>query len=139
MTVRTVRTTAAAVNKIRSVVDDDTDMAEQLEPFIETANSLVTELCTSGSLSDERLELIERWLSAHFYSLQVDARLTLSETVGPLTETFFGKVGYALNQTPYGQQAMLLDTTGALARWNNNVIKGVPSKAGITWGGTPRT
>lgn len=135
----TVRTTAAAVNKIRTVVDEDLVIEDVLAPFIETANSLVTELCTSGSLSDERLELIERWLSAHFYSLQVDARLTLSETVGPLTETFFGKVGYALNQTPYGQQAMLLDTTGGLSRWNQQVIKGTPAKASITWGGTART
>lgn len=133
-----VRTTATAVNQIRTVVDDQAEVADVLSPFIETANSLVTELCTGGTLSDERLELIERWLAAHFYSLQVDARLTMSETVGPLTETFFGKVGYALNQTPYGQQAMFLDTTGSLSRWNNQVIKGTTTKASVSWGGISR-
>ena len=131
------RTTADAVSRIRTV-EDDGDVDIILEPFIEAANSLVTEMCTRGSLSDERLELIERWLSAHFYTLQSDARLTLSETVGPVTETFFGKVGFNLNLTPYGQQAMLLDTTGALANWNMQVTKGFTQIPSVVWGGTER-
>lgn len=134
----TVRTTATAVNDVRAV-EQDGDIDVILAPFIATANSLVTAICTSSSLSDENLELIERWLSAHFYSLSPEGKMTLSETVGPLTETFFGKIGYALNLTFYGQTAMLLDTSGALARWNNQVISGKTQTASVVWGGTART
>lgn len=133
----TIRTTAAQVAAIRTVEADGV-VADILEPFIEVANSLVDEFCTGGTLTDARLELIERWLSAHFYTLQSDARLTLSETVGPITETFFGKVGFALNLTPYGQQAMLLDTTGGLASWNAQVIRGDTIRPSLTWAGIER-
>jgi hypothetical protein len=131
------RTTATAVSLVRTV-EQDGDIEVILAPFIETANSLVTEKCTGGSLTDERLELIERWLSAHFYSLSPDGKMTLSETVGPITETFFGKIGFALSLTFYGQQAMILDTTGSLAAWNAQVISGKTQQASVVWGGTAR-
>jgi hypothetical protein len=131
-----VRTTAIAVTGVRSIDVDDLETA--LAPAIETASALVDDHCTSGSLSDARLELIERWLAAHFWTLHNEARLTLSETVGPITETYFGKVGFALSLTPYGQQAMLLDKTGGLAQWNSQVVSGKTEAAGITWLGRTR-
>jgi hypothetical protein len=133
------RTTAAAVNKLREVnTPDGVSLEDVLEPFIETANMLVTDILGSKGLSDAKLELIERWLATHFYAISPDGRMTLSETLGPITETFFGKTGFALNHTPYGQQVMLIDTTGSFAAWNARVIKGVAPKASVTWGGTPR-
>ena len=132
-----VRTTATQVVAIRtSEVDGDIDVI--VAPFIEVASSLVDEFCTGGSLTNARLELIERWLSAHFLTLQSDQRLALSETVGPITSTYFGKVGFALNLTPYGQQAMLLDTTGGLAAWNQQVITGNTIRPSLTWSGIER-
>lgn len=133
----TVRTTALAVSRLREIDEDDLETA--LAPFIETASALVDDHCTGGDLDSTRLELIERWLAAHFYTLHNNARLSLSETVGPLTETFFGKVGFVLNLTPYGQHAMILDSTGGLAQWNAKVIKGHTDTPGITWLGTERT
>jgi hypothetical protein len=133
----TVRTTATLVSGIRTIDEDDIDTA--LAPYILTASALVDDHCTSGDLDSDRLELIERWLAAHFYTLHNNARLTLSETIGPLTETYFGKVGFALNLTPYGQTAMTLDSTGGLALWNAKVIAGKTDSPAITWLGQERT
>ena len=72
-----VRTTFDAVALIAEV---DTDVSADLAPFIETANYLVTQLCASATklvnevetpfYDDVALELIERWLSAHFYHVR---------------------------------------------------------------------
>ena len=132
-----IRTNATAVALLRTVYEDG-DVDVILAPFIEVANSLVDELCTGGDLTDARLELIERWLAAHFYTLQSEARLTLSETAGAVTETFFGKTGFVLFLTPYGQQALFLDTTGGLATWNAQVIAGNTQATSLVWGGIER-
>ena len=59
-----VRTTSSDVEGIIEV-----DASISLDPFIETANAFVTECCSSVSTYDAtRLELIERWLSAHMYT-----------------------------------------------------------------------
>lgn len=133
------RTTADAVNLLREVdVNDGMTLAETLAPFIETANSLVTSLLGSSDLSSEALELIERWLAAHLVACTPTGRLTMSETIGPITDTYFGKSGYALFHTPYGSHVLLLDTTGRFADWNRKVISGTTAKASIKWGGRPR-
>lgn len=109
------RTTPAQVRlivKTRAGVD--------LVPFIETANSLVTERCAghlkedgTPFLSAARLELIERYLAAHFY--QIMKPRTVQEMAGEVQATYQSKVDLLFNVTHYGQQALLLDTTGGLA------------------------
>jgi hypothetical protein len=102
------RTTPAAVSAIIEV-----DAAIDLTPSIETANALVTELCAASGYSAARLELIERWLAAHFYAIR-DPRAA-SEGAGGVSASYQHKVDLHFNQTTYGQQAMLLDTAGNLA------------------------
>lgn len=104
-----------------------------LLPFIVAANELVEEHCASatkadGSLwhTDERLELIERWLSAHFaaiYSPRVRA-----ESVSSLNTVFESKIGFGLDLTRYGQQVKLLDSSGALAALDQ-MAKGTGKRA----------
>lgn len=101
------RTTDEAVRGIIELDDDfDTD------PFIETANMVVTDNCTSSGYSDEKLELIERWVSAHFCCVR-DPR-TRMESVKGITETFEGTSGQKFSSTRYGQQALILDNAGNL-------------------------
>ncbi len=92
------RTTADLVEGIIEV--DDTI---PLDPFISVANELVTEYCLTAGYSDTRLELIERWLSAHFYSVR-DRRVT-SEGAGGVSESMESK-----DRLDYYEQARLLDT-----------------------------
>lgn len=108
------RTTAELVAGIIQV-----DATIPLDPFILTANELVTEKC--GALvppyTDVRLELIERYLSAHFYTLR-DPRTT-EETAGPVRAEYQSAVALGLQTSHYGQTALQLDTSGALAALNH--------------------
>jgi hypothetical protein len=65
------RTTEAAVKLIIKVNETATP---SLTPFIDAANMLVTKLCTSDDLDDDQLEIIERWLAAHFYAIRAPRR-----------------------------------------------------------------
>ena len=123
-----IRTTA---EKVEEIIETEEDIS--LDPFIEVASSLVDELDEKrapGYHSDERLELIERWLSAHFYAIRDPRRQ--QEQAGSVQETFAIRVALRLDQTPYGQQAIVLDTSGTLARMN----KGFTARPGSVWLGT---
>ena len=124
-----VRTTAADVATLVEV-----DAAIDLDAFILTSNELVTELCTDSDYTDTRLELIERWLAAHFYAVR--DRQAASERAGSVGQTFMYKVGLNLALTVYGQQAMILDTAGDLAALNKKTEEGKRRTVGVTWLGT---
>jgi hypothetical protein len=106
-----IRTTEEAVGLIIEL-DEDID----LTPFIETANFLVDQVCLDSDYSDVTLEIIERWLSAHFYAVR-DPR-TVSESVRGISERFEGRTDLGLDFTRYGQMAMLLDVEGNLKAIN---------------------
>jgi len=129
------RTTADAVKAIIEV-DDGVD----LTPFIEGANRLVTDICAPHYDDDVLLEMIERWLSAHVYT--IFSPLPLSEQAGQVQQTVESRVGLGLQGSEYGQFAMRLDTGGYLAALDNalNTVKkqlpGSGKKFGVTWLGT---
>jgi len=133
-------TTFEAVSKIVAI---KTSITTDAAPFIETAHYLVTKLCQPATDEDgtlyhdaTSLELIERWLAAHFYSIR-DVRADM-ERADVVQRKVMYKVDLNLNQTQYGQQAMLIDISGELATWNEKVISGKAAlKAGLTWLGTP--
>jgi len=125
-----VRTTPAAVALI---IEVDADIV--LTSFIEVANALVTECCGSVSTYDAtRLELIERWLSAHCYTIR-DMRAE-EERAGSVTEAKQSAVGLGFDTSHYGQMAMRLDTAGGLAALNEQVKRGRTGTVGISWLGT---
>ncbi len=137
------RTTIALVG---GIVETDPSTWPDITPFIDAANELVTELCvdqpalnpstTFVPYSTHRLELIERWLSAHIYCMGPDPRVT-SEKAGPVSESLEHKAGFILNGSAYGQMAMFFDTKGYLASLNNVLEKLVlPKKAGVIYLGT---
>lgn len=124
------RTTTVAVAKIIEV-DEDID----LDPFIEAANMLVTTLCAPEGLSDTQLEIIERWLSAHFYAIRVPR--SEFEKISTASEKHPSKVDLGLRLTWYGQQAIILDTSGALGDWDLEASSTTgASKVQLLWGGT---
>lgn len=114
------RTTAVAV---RGIIDSITTVS--MDPYIDAANELVTEVCAPVLLADGvtprysagRLELIERYLGAHFYTI-FDPR-SASEKVSIITQRLQGKIDLGLDSSLYGQNAMRLDTAGGLAAMNN--------------------
>jgi hypothetical protein len=104
------RTTYAEVVEII----DTTLTAAQVHAFINTANHLVTDVLADEGLSETRLHDIEMWLAAHLLSTS-DPR-EAEETIGPYRVKYQGKTDLGLAGTTYGQQVMVLDTTGVLAR-----------------------
>jgi hypothetical protein len=106
------RTTSTA---IAGIIEVDEEFL--LDPFIETANALVNEVCLDSDYSDELLELIERWLAAHFYCM-IDPR-SRQEAVRGIQESFEGRSGLGLQYSRYGQQTLVLDHKGNLAAVNN--------------------
>ena len=108
------RTTASAVIGILGEVDKTIDLA----PFIETANLIVTKVCSAeyDETDDSdiaQLELVERWLSAHFFHIRTPE--LQSEEIGEAIDKFRNqKLGSGLLSTTYGNQAVALDTSGKL-------------------------
>lgn len=118
------RTTYTAVGKIIEI--DSSFDSDAFEPFIETANALVTECCSTDDYDAARLELIERYLAAHFYTLR-DPRAE-TEKAGSVSVKYQSKVELGFDTSHYGQMAMRLDTAGGLAKINAQAKgSGVPT------------
>jgi len=88
-----------------------------LDPFIETASSIVDDVveCATAkgkTLTAAKLELIERWLAAHFYAVS-DKPYTSRSTVDA-SGSFAGQTAMYFESTLYGQHAMRLDPSGCL-------------------------
>lgn len=119
------RTTSALVG---GIIDLDTTVS--LDPFIKAASALVDEVEAKGKLTAARLKLVETWLAAHFYCMR-DPRAT-SEKAGPVGASYQSKVDLFLATSHYGQQAMVLDTTGTL-----RALSSGRKPARLLWLGTP--
>ena len=133
------RTTAA---QVKAIIETDSSIIvvdADLDPFILVANELVTELCTgtagpTTAYTSTRLELIERWLAAHFYCVR-DPRTT-NESAG-VSVGYESKVDLGLALSRYGQQAKLLDTHGGLATLDEQTKKGTTRTGSVSWRGSP--
>lgn len=90
----------------------------ELTGFILTANKIVSRVATCATakgmaLDSTELELIERWLSAHFYV--VSDQPYASKSTGGQSASFQGKTGMSLDASKYGQAAMNVDYSGCLS------------------------
>ena len=127
------RTTSQAV---KSVLLGDYDGESSLVSFIDTASVVVTRVNTCAvakgvTLSTAELELIERWLAAHFYACS-DQPYSVAET-DKARGRFQGQTGMFLTGTKYGQTAMRLDPSGCLEAIGNRTR----AKATVNWLGFP--
>lgn len=102
-----IRTTTTAVAAILKVEDNSA-----LDPFIETASAIIDDLVVAypNVLTASRLELIERWLSAHMY-LGSNPEVTSESALGASQSFRLQTPGEGLAATPFGQKAVDLDST----------------------------
>ena len=98
----------------------ETDLTDpQLQAFLDAADAVVTDNLSTSSLSASTLKQIERFIAAHFACMRDP--ISLRSKIGDAESwnfpasvtTAFGK---GLNLTPYGQQALILDSSGLLSR-----------------------
>lgn len=98
---------------VRDVIDTKLGNTE-IDLAIATAHILTDdEIAPKGVLSEERLQLVELYLSAHFVTLR-DRRVASQNLSDGSTLSFEGKTGLYLTSSHYGQTAILLDSTGTL-------------------------
>lgn len=116
--------TEAEVREIAPELDADLT----LTPFIATAESVITAHCSSLGVTQRAV--VDRWLSAHFAFIALGR--AASEKADVVGQAYQYKVGLFLENTMYGQQAMLLDTTGGLAALNARMKKGL-AKSSVEW------
>ena len=134
------RTTEAAVIKLLEDYDD----TMPLDQCIEAGNSVTTQQCVDSETyvyTSILLELIERYLSAHFYEINISRQKF--RAAGKVQDSMNSKIDLNLSLTHYGQSAMVIDGAGNLAAFNNaldDVKKpleaGPKPKVGFLWLGT---
>ena len=93
----------------------DTPLDKQaLESWIEIATEFVDDIAAAdSSVSDTRLEKIEKLVAAHLAATQ-DPRVE-KESRDSASASYEGETGMRINASTYGQQAAMLDPTGTLA------------------------
>lgn len=111
----------------------DTDLSR----FIDTSSSLVDYVSDNdpdGLMTATRLEVVERWLAAHFYAHS--DQLYQAKNTQSAGATFQGQTAMVLQSTQYGQTAMLLDLTNTLAKRNQEALTGYRRVATLQWLGS---
>lgn len=98
-------------SQVRGLTGDGSDV--DASPAIDAANLFVNEEIPS-TVSDARKVQIELWLAAHFLDITKRSPLA-AETVGESSERYHNIYHAGLRSTRFGQQAILLDTSGVLA------------------------
>lgn len=94
-----------------------------LTPFIDTANAFTTQVYNNArtyrsvTLSSTTLELIERWLAAHFYVMSDQPLQSKSGGGGS-----FQNLGVGVKGSKYGQVAITCDYTRTLAAMDEGRI-----------------
>jgi|SRR6516164_7464751 hypothetical protein len=119
-------------------------------PFINAAELIVHEevvprQTTNVNLSPARLDLITVYLAAHFAAITDQSGGRVRSKIGDTEEDYIPISSYreplqGFRMTRYGQQAMSLDTTGALASMSSNaglraLYSMMPQTADQSWMG----
>jgi hypothetical protein len=118
---------------VKAILGGHYDGSTGLQPFIDTAASFVDDIATKdATVTSSRLELIERYLAAHFYA-HAD-QITQSRSTGGASGQFQGMTQMGFDATLYGQTAKRLDPTGHLI----NLDQPLRPKASCMWLGKVR-
>lgn len=113
---------AITPDDVRVIVPTTDASDETIQVHIDTAEVIVSENLAGSGLSTTRLDKIRVYLSAHFLTISEASGggggMLKSTKTGEATDEYFSATeigGYGLAATAYGQQALVLDTTGSLA------------------------
>lgn len=107
------RTTTSAVQVLNSNLS-----TIQADAGIEMATVFVDKVANDANCDHDMttLELIERWLSAHFGT--VIKRRADEEEIGEARQKFSAPLKFGLESTMFGQQALALESCGVLNTLN---------------------
>ncbi len=105
-------------SQVKAVIDT----ARDTTPFIATAQLIADEGLAGKGLSAARLDQIVLYLAAHFVCITEEKGGLTSDKLGDATEQYRQPSARerGLMATRFGQQAMMLDTSGTLAAISTN-------------------
>ena len=103
------------VDKVRAILTDSDLTDDQITGYITAANVFTTNAVSGKGLQECVLEEIERWITAHMVSTTSE-RVAQKEGAGGAFIEYAGQFGEGLKSTSYGQMAILMDTSGTLAK-----------------------
>jgi hypothetical protein len=117
------RTTFTEVQIIMDTALEDAEITS----LIGYANRMVNSVLGTAGLTDELLKDIETYLTGHLIATGKE-RQTGEEKVHDISVKYTGKYGEQLRMTSFGQQVLLLDTTGNFANLGKQTvsIKAIP-------------
>lgn len=105
---------------VKAIIDTPLDVCS----FITTAHTLVDVLLLDKELSDDMLRQVELYLAAHFAALTEERGGLIRSSTGEGAETMSDSYEMGLSLTRYGQQAMVIDTSGTLKEANEEGASG---------------
>jgi hypothetical protein len=92
-----------------------------IDSFIAGAVATLDAAYSGYTVSVELRKEVERWFTAHLIASTREQQLTEAKA-GSASAKFQGQTGLNLDSTFYGQNAKLIDTTGALAGLGGRLI-----------------
>lgn len=111
-----------SVDELRQILEVPGDVEDtSLEGFLADANLIITEDLAGKGLSAARLKTIEKYVAAHFSLMLTERGGLTSSRQGDSQDNYTSmsalgnKAIAGFQLTRYGQQAILLDTSGTLA------------------------
>lgn len=100
--------------KVRKIAEQARQLSNaDVDGYIEVASTAVDEFCLGVGYSDARLEMIERYLAAHF--MYIDLRRPMDEQVGASRNRYETELGRGLALTEHGQQVQFWDDQRTLS------------------------
>lgn len=103
-----------------------------LTVFIEVSNVMISDHLADKEISAAALRLIALYLAAHFAFLAEGQ--VKSEKIGASSTSFNMSTGLALLSTTFGQQAIMLDSSGTLSALNSSAASA--TKENIKYAGS---
>ena len=122
---------------VRAIIELDATLPDATVDVLIADAAIIIDDVIGGeaTLAGTRLEAVNRWLAAHLLASGIAPR-SASEGVKGLTEAFQYRLDKGLATTMYGTQAMQLDTSGKLARWNKQMEEGITPRVSLTYLGS---
>jgi hypothetical protein len=125
---------AISETDVQRILDYDRDLIPDVQPFIDDAVVFLTAVIGAGIVTDAVFDTVTNYMAAHLISIS-DPRVH-TEQVKSLLVTYQQKLDKGLGITHFGTMAMMLDTSGKLAAWNQRVIEG-KGNVQFFWAGSP--
>lgn len=122
-------------SKVQTILNLDSSV--NVSVFVDMAGSVVSHLlanCAAGQWDDLGASRIGNWLAAHFYAVvnPTEAMITSQSANGASHSVAIGQAGKGFESTPYGKNALAMDTTGCLRQYDEET-RSKPVR--LFWGG----